>query len=114
MCNLKRYTYFCKNNLNYLLGQYAFAAKPKHPFIKLLIDTIHDNIESYIHDYNNKNYINFEIYVYQTTGPDFVTKLYLKYKNKSTIHVLEYNKRQYFGKYARHNYYGSWKKNIQN
>ena len=114
MCKIERYTYFCKNDLNYLLGQYAFAAKPKHPFIKLLIDTIHDNIESYIHDFNNKKYINFEIYVYQTTGPDFVTKLYLNYINKSTIHILEYNKRQYFGKYARHNYYGTWKKNLNN
>jgi mannosyltransferase OCH1-like enzyme len=114
MCNFDRYTYFCKKNLNFLLGQYAFAAKPKHPFIKLLIDTIHNNINSYINDLNNQNYINFEIYVYQTTGPDFVSKLYLEYKNKYAIHILDYNKRQYFGKYARHNYYGSWKKNLNN
>jgi len=114
MCKLNRYKYFCDNNLNFLLGQYAFAAKPKNDFILLLINSIHNNIDEYIKTYDSKKYINYEIYVYQTTGPDFVTKLYLDYKYKSNINILEYNQRQYFGKYARHNYYGSWKKNLKN
>ena len=48
-------------------------------------------------------------YVYQSTGPDFVTDVYMNYKNKYKIKILEYNVGQYFGKYAKHNYYGTWK-----
>ena len=79
-----------------------------------MIDKIHNNIDSYIKDYQSKKYDSFEVYVYQTTGPDFVTKLYIDFQDKLSIKILEYNKRQYFGKYAKHNYYGSWKKNIKN
>jgi mannosyltransferase OCH1-like enzyme len=105
MCHSKRYKNFCDNNMNFLLGQYAFAAEPKHPFIKLLIDNIHQNVNLYIKNYTP----NSEHYVYLTTGPDFVSNLYMDYPNKSSIQILEYDKRQYFGKYARHNYFGTWK-----
>ena len=105
MCKAKRFKNFCDNNMFYLLGQYAFAASPKHPFIKLLIDTIHGNLHKYI-----RNYVpNSEDYVYLTTGPDFVTNLYMNYANKNSIKILNYDKRQYFGKYAKHNYFGTWK-----
>jgi mannosyltransferase OCH1-like enzyme len=105
MCHSKRYKNFCDNNMNFLLGQYAFAAEPRHPFIKLLIDNIHQNVNLYIKNYTP----NSEHYVYLTTGPDFVSNLYMDYPNKSSIQILEYDKRQYFGKYARHNYFGTWK-----
>ena len=105
MCHSKRYKNFCDNNMNFLLGQYAFAAEPRHPFIKLLIDNIHQNVNLYIKNYTP----NSEHYVYLTTGPDFVSNLYMDYANKSSIKILEYDKRQYFGKYARHNYFGTWK-----
>lgn len=105
MCHSKRYKNFCENNMNFLLGQYAFAAEPRHPFIKLLIDNIHQNVNLYIKNYTP----NSEHYVYLTTGPDFVSNLYMDYANKSSIKILEYDKRQYFGKYARHNYFGTWK-----
>ena len=88
----------------YLLGQYAFAAEPRNQFIKLLIDTIHENIDKYVNNVNNS-----ELYVYRTTGPDYVTNLYLDYENKDDIKILHNNKRQYFGDYAKHNYFGSWK-----
>jgi hypothetical protein len=91
----------------FLLGQYAFGAKPKDPFIKLLIDTIHLNIEQTIKQYNTSS--NKEIYVYVTTGPDFVSNLYMNYSNKNSIKILHNGKRQYFGKYAQHNFFGSWK-----
>ena len=105
MCKAKRFKNFCDNKMFYLLGQYAFAASPKHPFIKLLIDTIHGNLHRYI-----RNYVpNSEDYVYLTTGPDFVTNLYMNYANKNAIKILNYDKRQYFGKYAKHNYFGTWK-----
>uniref|UniRef100_A0A6C0KIH4 Glycosyltransferase n=1 Tax=viral metagenome TaxID=1070528 RepID=A0A6C0KIH4_9ZZZZ len=109
MCMNPRYKPFCDQNHRYLLGQYAFAASPKHPFIKLLIDRIHQNILKYIYNKNDT-----ELYVYKSTGPDYVTQLYIDYEDKDNILVLHNNKRQYFGDYARHNYFGSWKNNAMN
>lgn len=106
--NKPRLKKFYNAGLLAMLGQYAFGAKPQHPFLKRLIDSIHDNIENYIDLY--KKYGKTLQYVYSTTGPDFVTNVYLNYNDKSDIHILDYNKDQYFGKYAKHNYYGTWKK----
>jgi mannosyltransferase OCH1-like enzyme len=105
MCKMRRYKPFCDNGYYYLLGQYAFAAGPKHPFIKVIIDKIHTNINKYI------KYVNFdsEDYVYKTTGPDYVTDLYINYKDKDDILVINNGRRQYFGDYAKHNYFGTWK-----
>jgi mannosyltransferase OCH1-like enzyme len=105
MCKLYRYKNFCDRGYYYLLGQYAFAASPKHPFIKILIDKIHSNINKYI------KYVNFnsEDYIYKTTGPDFVTELFMNYSDKDDILVLNNGKRQFFGDYAKHNYFGTWK-----
>ena len=36
-CKSPRYKPYCDAGHNFLLGQYAFAASPKHPFIKLLL-----------------------------------------------------------------------------
>jgi mannosyltransferase OCH1-like enzyme len=105
LCKHQRYKEFCDNKQNFLLGQYAFAASPKHPFIKKLIDNIHNNINKYI------KYVDFgsDDYVYKTTGPDFVTEVYMKYNDSDSIFILDNGKRQYFGNYAKHNYFGSWK-----
>lgn len=113
LCNRIRYKKYCEQNMKILLGQYAFGAKPKNEFIKLLIDTIHNNLNNYILQYgkikdNKKKSIQHQ-YVYSSTGPDFVTDMYIKYNNKKTVHILEYPMSQYFGKYAKHNYYGTWK-----
>ena len=109
MCNDVRYSYFCKKGLSYLLGQYAFGAVPKHPFILFLINDIHANIDNYIDTYNKLTTKKNDNYVYSTTGPDFVTKKYLEYTNQQEITILPANQRQYFGEYARHNYKGTWK-----
>ena len=106
-CRKIRFNNMCNNNMKIVLGQYAFAAKPKNEFIKLLIDTIHNNVDKYIEDNEKKG--NKRIYVYTSTGPDFVTNLYMNYANKSSVHILEYKDGQYFGKYAKHNHYGTWK-----
>lgn len=105
MCKFRRYKPFCDRGYKYLLGQYAFAAAPKHEFIRMLIDEISRNIVNYIKtvDYTSEDY------VYTTTGPDFVTNMYIKYQNKSQVYVLNNNMRQYFGDYAKHNYFGTWK-----
>ena len=52
LCKHTRYRPYCDRGQTFLLGQYAFAAEPKHPFIKELIDRIHRNINKYIK--NNK------------------------------------------------------------
>jgi mannosyltransferase OCH1-like enzyme len=105
MSRLPRYKEICDDGQYFLLGQYAFAASPKHPFIKNIIDVIHKNIHKYVKHvvYNNDDY------VYKTTGPDFVTNVYIHYPAKKDIFILNNGKRQYFGDYAVHNYFGTWK-----
>ncbi len=112
-CKKIRFNKFCNNNLRFLLGQYAFGARKNNQFIKLLIDTIHENIDNYITLYEKiKDTTNNDLkyqYVYSTTGPDFVTFVYYNYPLKDKIHILHYNYSQHFGKYALHNHYGTWK-----
>jgi len=114
MCSSNRYKEYCKKNMDFLLGQYAFGAKPRHSFFRILIDGIHKNIDQYIHTFKTQKYEVFEDYVYETTGPDYVTTQYMNYGKKESITILEYPERQYFGKYARHSYKGSWKENTEN
>jgi hypothetical protein len=104
-CDSDRYKHFCSGSINFLLGQYAFAAEPKNKFVKLLVDTINNNIDIYISSY----VANSDSYVFETTGPDTVTKLYMNYPDKDNIKILYYNKRQCFGKFAIHDYAGTWK-----
>ena len=53
------------------------------PFYFNLEVFIEKNIDNYVEDY--KSYGDALIYVYATTGPDFVTDIYLDYKNKNWI-----------------------------
>jgi len=105
-CTQSRYKGYCDVGMDFLLGQYAFGSKKKDPFIKELIDTIHNNIEQIKERYKIDQTRSF---VYQTTGPDYVTDIYLKYKMKKNIYILKSDKNQYFGDYAKHNYFGTWK-----
>jgi len=106
--NINRYKLFKENNMNFLLGQYAFACNINNDFLKYIIDDICSNIENIIKNVNlYKN--NHEIYVYITTGPDFVTKKYIEYKNKNDVTILDNGSIQCFGKYGEHISYGSWK-----
>jgi mannosyltransferase OCH1-like enzyme len=103
-CHHVRYESFCKRGAPFLLGQYAFAAVPKHPFLKLLMDTIHRKLDEYV-----LNADNTELYVYRSTGPDFVTNMYLDEYARDDVFILDNGKRQYFGNYGRHDFFGSWK-----
>jgi mannosyltransferase OCH1-like enzyme len=105
-CGKKRLKNFCEKNMAFLLGQYAFGAKPENDFIKKLIDNIHNNIDIYVQLYTNTKDL---LYVYSTTGPDYVTNVYLDYDKKDSIHILKHSNDQYFGHYAKHNHYGTWK-----
>lgn len=104
-CEWERLKEYCDKGQYFLLGQYAFGAKPKNKFIKKLIDSIGSNIDIYIKNKDEKSLS----YVYKSTGPDFVTDIYMDYNDKKNIHILHYNMAQYFGKYAKHNHYGTWK-----
>jgi mannosyltransferase OCH1-like enzyme len=104
-CKYDRYKLFCNRGQNFLLGQYAFAAEPKNPFIKKIIDTIHNNIHKYIKtvDFSSEDYI------YKSTGPDFITEIFMDYPGKNDIVIIDNGIRQHFGDYAKHNYFGTWK-----
>ena len=39
-----------------------------------------------------------------------VLDIYMNYQNKNEINILEYPEPQYFGKYAKHDHFGTWKK----
>jgi len=119
-CEHTRFKHLHDKNCKILLGQYAFGAKKNHLFLKYLINTIHHNIDNSIQIYNeiqNKKLNEFllkksnEYYVYFTTGPDFVTSIYLDYiKNyDNDIKILFYPKKQTLGEYGKHNCYGVWK-----
>ena len=106
-CSQSRFKKYCDKKYDFVLGQYAFGAKPKNDFIKALIDGIHENIDKYIEQFNTDKTLQF---VYSSTGPDYVMDIYINYQNKNEINILEYPEPQYFGKYARHDYFGTWKK----
>lgn len=106
-CSKSRFKKYCDKNYDFILGQYAFGAKPKNNFIKALIDGIHENIDKYIKEFKTNKTLQ---YVYSSTGPDYVMDIYINYQNKNEIHILEYPKAQYFGKYAKHDCFGTWKK----
>lgn len=93
------------------LGQYSFGAVPKHPFILSLIENIHNNINSTIIMSKTLTIPSslYNIYIYETTGPDMVTKMYNKYHNKKEIKLLHNKKIQQFGTYCSHIDQGTWK-----
>jgi mannosyltransferase OCH1-like enzyme len=111
-CKHPRMNSYCLVGQNFLLGQYAFGATAKHPFMKMLADKIRDNLSKYIRvakklDERDKDAVHY--YVYKTTGPDFVTDCYVQYENKEQLYILSNGKRQVFGDYATHRYVGNWK-----
>jgi mannosyltransferase OCH1-like enzyme len=105
MSSSHRYRYFVSNDNPYLLGQYAFGARKGDAFIKTLIDDIAKNIDEIVETHGRT--MNYEFFVYATTGPDFVTKKYMETKTKP--YVMYNGMRQYFGDYMAHRHFGTWK-----
>mgnify|MGYP001159322845 CR=1 FL=1 len=109
-----RDTIITRNNFHSLIGNYAFYAPAKHPFIKQIIDNI-------VNERINKNDIelaqstngdsNEQVYVYCTTGPIMVTQSYIDYNNKSEVELIKSTPfiNDSFGNYGIHCCYGSWK-----
>lgn len=102
----------CMQGQNFLLGQYAFGAVAKHPFIKELVDGIHRNIDMYITAAKQmRTPSEKHNFVFKTTGPDFVTQCYVDSSpsEKTNVFILSNGERQVFGNYAIHQYAGLWK-----
>ena len=112
-CGFIRYKYLCNHKCNIMLGNYAFGAKPNNDFIKIIITNIHDNIDNIVIEYkNNYNKYQYQYFVYQTTGPDYISLIYHKYKNKNNVKLLKNNidkSKHTFGNYSIHRWAGSWK-----
>jgi len=97
-----------------LLGNYAFYAPKNDPFIKHIIESIvnppisEDEIQFAQDNHTDPRE---QVYVYYTTGPELVTRVYWNYENRGSIKLIEpypYQK-DCFGKYGKHCSYGSWK-----
>ena len=109
-------TLLVNKNQNFLIGNYAFYAKPRHPFIKSIIHHI-TNPKITIQDIElgckHNNDPSEQVFVYYTTGPILVSYTYSNYVNKNSITLLQPEpfKDNCFGKYGSHKMYGSWKTN---
>jgi len=102
----------CKKGRPFLLGQYAFGATAKHPFLKYVVDKIRNNVDTYVKvakKVENEDREHAHYYVYKTTGPDFITDCYNRYDKPEQFFILSNGQRQVFGYYATHNYAGTWK-----
>ncbi len=108
--------YFKKQDVNYILGNYAFYAPAKHPFIKEIIDNIVNPRlnDMDIHEVTLTNGDSDEqVYVYCTTGPILVTQTYVDSNLKNKIELLRTQpfKNDRFGIYGQHCCHGTWKRN---
>ena len=99
---------------NILVGNYAFYAPARHPFLLHIINCIVNPIvtDSEIAAAQKGHGDPKEhVYVYFTTGPELVTKAYHSYQGNDVI-LLEPEgeyKKDCFGKYGRHMSFGTWK-----
>jgi hypothetical protein len=117
-CGGTRFKALYDKGWHFLVGQYAFAARPHHPFLKKVIDRIRDLLPKYLELYTNcKNYTfkeknsigepgKLEQYIFSTTGPDFITREYVKYNQREDITLL--HPKQCLGEYATHFSQGNW------
>lgn len=103
-----------KQGFSSLIGQYAFYAPAKHPFLKKIIDNIvnpripFSQIMSASEEHSDKA---SDVLVYYTTGPILVTQSFLDMDYKLDIELLRTrpltsNK---FGKYGVHKCQGTWR-----
>jgi mannosyltransferase OCH1-like enzyme len=113
-------------NLSLYLGNYAFGASPKNPFLKLCLNNIYiqrinksdipnnnDRFKPYIkHTFSHmkkaQSYIDHVLF---TTGPILVSQSYEDYTRKEDINIIEPTpfKKYAFGNYGTHLAVGTWK-----
>ena len=103
-----------EQDLPFLLGQYAFAATPKHPFIKQIIDNIVDPVfeadtwQDFVSQCGRGTKVFFR------TAAVLVSQSYITYLKSANpkITILEPTPQfasQQFGNYGAHWAIGSWK-----
>ena len=81
-----------KKEQNFLIGNYAFYAKPKHPFIKHIIDNLVQPKISLTDIQNGclfNNDPSSQVFVYYTTGPILVSYSYATFIEKHSIKLLQ-------------------------
>jgi len=103
-----------KENNGNLIGNYAFYAPPRHPFLKHIINSIMNPIsdQEIENAQNNHTDPKEHVYVYFTTGPELITRAYSSYPNPEDIVLLEPTgefKNNCFGDFGEHRCYGTWK-----
>lgn len=97
------------------LGQFGFGAEPRHPFLKLLIDGI---VREMVRPRVDRTFA--DVYIFTTSGPDFVTRLYKRHpeihSRVTIIHnylALPPDKDKFcFGILGRHHSSGSWRGDV--
>jgi mannosyltransferase OCH1-like enzyme len=109
---------FLKNqDVNYLVGNYAFYGTKGHPFLKRIIDNI---VKQRIDDKDIRiaqetcTDDTRDVYVYYRTGPILVTQTYIDYLKETPsndVFIIEPQPYQdnCFGNYGFHRCYGSWR-----
>lgn len=103
-----------RQDVSYLVGNYAFYAPKGHPFVlniinNIIIQRIHTaDIE--LAQRTSGDPPN-DVYVYYRTGPVLVTQTYIDHKNKGDVLLLQSStlEENRFGDYGFHRFYGSWK-----
>lgn len=89
----------------FLLGNYAFFARRRHPFLKELVD----NIVTDRYGFQKRTDMPRDKYVFYTTGPVHVTLSYLDTAESVTVLAPEPFRHSCFGDFAVHRQMGSWK-----
>ena len=103
-----------KHNLDKLIGNYAFYARPKNHFIKSIIDNIISpkiSLNDIQIGCQHNGDPSDQVFVYYTTGPVLVSFSYSLYKDKQNVVLLttEPFEENSFGHFGSHKMYGTWK-----
>jgi mannosyltransferase OCH1-like enzyme len=101
------------------LGNYAFYAPKRHPFIKMVIDNIlNQRISDEIIEEAARNHGDTprDVRIYYTTGPILISQTYYDYtsiNNDDSVVLIEPTPYMdnCFGKYGFHKAHGSWRLN---
>ncbi len=107
-------TFITEQGFVHLIGNYAFYAPAKHPFIKKIIDNIVDNRITK-EDITKAALTNGDslrdVEIYCTTGPIMVTQSYIDMENKKDIELLTSRpfRNERFGMFGKHLCYGTWR-----
>tara|TARA_B100000282_G_scaffold296365_1_gene278055 strand:+ start:130 stop:789 length:660 start_codon:yes stop_codon:yes gene_type:complete len=107
-------TFITDQGFVHLIGNYAFYAPAKHPFIKKIIDNIVDHRITK-NDIDKAALTNGDsiqdVEIYCTTGPIMVTQSYIDMENKKSIELLTSRpfRSERFGMFGQHLCYGTWR-----